>query len=241
MQLKSRGIVLGSTRYGETSLIVRIFTENSGMLSFMVNGARSPKSKLHASHFEILNLVEIAYTFRENKSLQRMTDVRLNGILTGIRENEYKSASGWLIAEVLSKSIREHEPNEELYLFAEQTVSALNLQEFHPEFHLRFMLRLSAYLGFEPVNNYSENRTVFNLMEGQFVNHTFLPSANLLSAEESELMKLLLDADRDPQKHLLHNRTERLKMLHALIRYFQCHLEGFGQLKSPDVLNSMMN
>ena len=241
MQLKSRGIVIGSTRYGESSLIVKIFTEESGMLSFMINGARSPKSKLHASHFEILNLIEIAYTFRENKSLQRMTDVRLNGFLNGIRENEYKSASGWLIAELLTKSIREHEPNQELYLFAEQKISELNTFDFHPEFHLIFMLKLSAYLGFEPVNNFSESQTVFDLMEGQFVNYTYLPSGNLLSAEDSKLLKLLLDSGENPKQNLLQNRGERQKILQALIRYFQFHLEGFGQLKSPEVLNSIMS
>jgi DNA repair protein RecO (recombination protein O) len=207
----------------------------------MINGARSPKSKLHASHFEILNLIEIAYTFRENKSLQRMTDVKLNGILNGIRENEYKSASGWLIAELLTKSIREHEPNQALYLFAEQTISELNTLDFHPEFHLIFMLKLSAYLGFEPVNNFSESQTVFDLMEGQFVNYACFPSGNLLSAEDSKLLKLLLDAGENPKQNLLQNRGERQKILQALIRYFQFHLEGFGQLKSPDVLNSIMS
>ena len=44
MTHKTRGIVLRSIKYGETSLVVTVFTELFGIQTYMVNGVRSSKS-----------------------------------------------------------------------------------------------------------------------------------------------------------------------------------------------------
>ena len=46
MLFKTKGIVMRAVKYGETSLVVTIFTELFGMQTYMVNGVRisSPKS-----------------------------------------------------------------------------------------------------------------------------------------------------------------------------------------------------
>jgi len=42
---KIRGIVIKYIKYGDTSIIVNIFTEAFGLQTYIVNGARSKKSK----------------------------------------------------------------------------------------------------------------------------------------------------------------------------------------------------
>jgi len=54
----SRAIVLHQIKYSETSLILKIYTEKEGLLSFIVKGVRGKKGKLRTAQFQILNLLE---------------------------------------------------------------------------------------------------------------------------------------------------------------------------------------
>ncbi len=45
MSSKTRGIILQTTNYSETSLVVKIYTETSGLGSYIVSGVRSRNSK----------------------------------------------------------------------------------------------------------------------------------------------------------------------------------------------------
>ncbi len=45
MITKTRGLFLSHIKYGETSIICKIFTESLGLQSFIVNGIRKSKSK----------------------------------------------------------------------------------------------------------------------------------------------------------------------------------------------------
>ncbi|HRG80676.1 MAG TPA: recombination protein O N-terminal domain-containing protein, partial [Cyclobacteriaceae bacterium] len=42
---KTKGVVFRFTKYGETSIIVNIFTELFGLQSYIVNGVRSSSKK----------------------------------------------------------------------------------------------------------------------------------------------------------------------------------------------------
>ena len=45
---KTRGIVMHTTDYSESSVVVKIFTEAFGMQSYLVNSVRKPKAKTKA-------------------------------------------------------------------------------------------------------------------------------------------------------------------------------------------------
>ena len=51
MTHKTKGIVLRTIKYGETSVVVTIFTELFGVQTYMVNGVRTTKkSSAKANH-----------------------------------------------------------------------------------------------------------------------------------------------------------------------------------------------
>ncbi|MDR2283209.1 MAG: recombination protein O N-terminal domain-containing protein, partial [Sphingobacterium sp.] len=45
MLQKTKGIALKTTNYSESSIVAQIFTENLGLQSYLINGARKPKAK----------------------------------------------------------------------------------------------------------------------------------------------------------------------------------------------------
>ena len=73
------------------------------------------------------------------------------------------------MVEIARKTIIEAEENPALFNFLFDTFVHLD-QTLHSvaNLHLVFMLRLSGFLGFEPVDDFSNTRPYFDLKEGVF-------------------------------------------------------------------------
>src|SRR6188768_3866018 len=75
MTHKTKGIVLRAIKYGETSLVVTVFTELFGIQTYMVNGARSSKrSGSKAAMYQPSSLLDMEVYHYEQKSMQRIKE-----------------------------------------------------------------------------------------------------------------------------------------------------------------------
>ena len=59
--IETKAIVLSSLKYGDTSLIVRCYTEQEGLKSFIAKGVFAKKKRNTSLYFP-LNELEISYT-----------------------------------------------------------------------------------------------------------------------------------------------------------------------------------
>ncbi len=59
MIAKTQGVVFHQIKYSETSLIVKIYTRDFGLQSYLIKGARSKKSKFSPALLQHLSLLEI--------------------------------------------------------------------------------------------------------------------------------------------------------------------------------------
>ena len=75
---QSRAIVLNKINYSETSLILKIYTEQEGLLSFIVKGIRGKKGKLRMAQFQALNLLEIDYKQTGKSDLRFILDLKIS-------------------------------------------------------------------------------------------------------------------------------------------------------------------
>jgi DNA repair protein RecO (recombination protein O) len=75
---KTRGIVLRTVKYGETSIIVTIFTELFGVQSYLVNGVRTStkKGSGKASMFQPAAILELVVYHNELKHLNRIKEFK---------------------------------------------------------------------------------------------------------------------------------------------------------------------
>ena len=71
---KTKGIVLRTVKYGETSVIVAVFTEKFGVQSYLVNGVRisTKKGSGKANLFQPSAILEMVVYHNELKQLQRL-------------------------------------------------------------------------------------------------------------------------------------------------------------------------
>ncbi|MBF1626945.1 MAG: recombination protein O N-terminal domain-containing protein, partial [Prevotella sp.] len=70
MILKSKAIVLRSMKFGEASLIIDMFTEQEGRISFITRIPKTAKGKIKKQYFQPLTLLELEFDYRPHTSLQ---------------------------------------------------------------------------------------------------------------------------------------------------------------------------
>lgn len=238
MYHQTRGIVLHTIKYSETSVIARIYTDKFGLLSFIVKGVRSAKSKNKASLMQPLTMLDMQVNYRESRGLQFIKEFTRDYNYTSIPFDTVKSTIALFLLEVIIKSVREHEPNEELFEFIYAAIQELDKNEkVNPDFHLLFLTHLSTYLGFMPHENFSETNCHFEMREGLFVAYHTGPF--VLNKQESELVHLLTQNSVFNLSAVTKNRAERSAMLKCLLKFYQLHLENFS-LKSPEVLEAVL-
>ena len=101
MLTKTQAIVLHSLKYGETRLIVDMFTRSQGRQSFIVSIPKSVKGKIKKQLFQPLTLLEIEYDLRPKLQLQKLSDVRLASPFSSIPFDPNKLSISLFIAEFL--------------------------------------------------------------------------------------------------------------------------------------------
>ena len=73
---KVRGIVLKTTNYGESSVIVQVLTDKFGMQSYLINGVKKPKAKIKMNMLQSLHLLDMVVYHKANTNIQRVSEVR---------------------------------------------------------------------------------------------------------------------------------------------------------------------
>jgi DNA repair protein RecO (recombination protein O) len=219
---KTRGVVFRFTKYGETSIIVNIFTELFGLQGYIVNGVRSKSGKNKAALFQPLTLLDLVVYHRENANLNRISEVKCLYPYRSIPLDIRKSSIAVFINEVINKSIKEESHAAELCQFIIDSFIALdNLVIGTENFHLIFLLKLSRLLGFG----------AHNTEEVMGVRATDL--------ETERLLDLLIKADYSQTVTL--TNSQRRVILDLLLKFYGEHIESFGEMKSIQVLREVMN
>lgn len=238
--LTTDGIVIRTLKYGETSLIMDIYTRDKGLVSCIAGGVRKKKAQLHASAFQLLQIIRVNIYYKDGDRLSRIKETQRLANLDELIAHPVKRVLVLFIAELLQKSIKEKEDNLELFEFLENSIRRLNdLEAGIANFHLIFMVRLASFLGFRPVYNYDRDKRHFDLVEGQFVGQP--DPRNTLTGEQSSLLAAILKASPDRPDELGLNGAKRRNILDGLIKYYQYHVDGFGQMRSPEIIHVILS
>ena len=241
----TRAVVLRQTRYGETSLIVRMYTETFGVQSYIVNGVRSAKSRTHAALYQPPNMLDLVVYHTEGRDLHRIREARPLHVYQRIPFEIGHSSVALFLTEVLGKCLRdEHhgdDGNEHLFKFLEATLLNLDACEHGlSAFPALFLLGLSQQMGFQPQGRFGGQTPWFDLQEGYFTAQRPLHGYAMMPEEGALLYQLLQQRLHDPKPMLL-PASQRQLLLDNLLLYFRFHIEGFGQLRSPAILQDVLN
>ena len=76
MLQKTKGIVLHTLKYNDTSIIVDMYTELAGRTSFLVPVPRSRKAAVKSVLFQPLSFIEFEADYRPNATLYRVKEAK---------------------------------------------------------------------------------------------------------------------------------------------------------------------
>jgi DNA repair protein RecO (recombination protein O) len=235
---KTRGIVLHTTRYGESSLVVHCYTEQHGRQTYMVKGVRKSRKQNRSNLFQPLFILDFEVYHKGTREIQLVKEVSRAMPLNSLPFDMVKSAQAIFMAEVIYRVVREEESNPVLAQFLLSTIQYLDaLENASPDFHILFMFQLSRHLGFYPQNNYGEQRIFFNLASGLFISHFNDPDLQL-DEVSSKLWHRYMSSEYQSVKDSDFNGSQRKLVLDNLVRFYKLHVDGLGEIRSLEVLHS---
>lgn len=239
MITKTRGIVLRSVRFGESSLIVDVLTKSSGRVSFMVHIPKTSKGKIKKQYFQPMTLLDFEYDFRQRSNLQRIKDVRVSLPYSSIPINPAKSCISLFLSEFIYYATRNEQENPTLFTYISTSLEWLdNAYEDFANFHLVFMMRLGKFLGFQPFLEDFTPGCFFDLRNGCFTLSMPLHTDFLNAADAGHLYNLMR-MNFDTMKLFKLSHDDRNRITEIVLRYYKLHLPNMPELQSFDILREV--
>ena len=243
MTHKTRGIVLRTIKYGETSLVVTVFTELFGIQTYMVNGVRSTKkSAAKANLFQPTAILDLIVYHNESRSMQRIKEFSWGFLYREVLHDVVRNSIAAYMMELLQKCLKQPEPNADLFAFCEESFLALDQADktITANFALFFTLHLAHFFGFRMTDNYSDEEPVLDLQEGIFIDHQ--PThPNFIDGKNAELTAQLLKVMQPAElEEFSLNGEIRRTLLLRYLEYYALHIHDFGQMKTLLVLHEVL-
>lgn len=242
---KTKGIVLRTVKYGDTSVIVTIFTELFGIQTYIINGVRtsSKKGAGKANLFQPAALLDLVVYHNELKNIQRIREFKWSTLYKNIFFNIIKNAVALFMVELLQKTLKQPESNPDLFYFIEDAFTHLDDAEEQvlANYPLFFALHLATFYGFQFSDRYTEANSFLDLQEGQFVADRPTHSWYLqhpYSQITSQLLKAMQPHELNEIK--LNHETRRI-LLQAYQTFYMLHIQDFGNMKTLPVLQEVIS
>ncbi len=225
MIFKTQGIVLNYVKFRETSIIVKIYTEAFGLKTYIVNNVRSTRAKSNRiAYYQPLTLLDLVIYNRENKDINRISEVKILHPYHSIPFDHKKNLIGIFLSESLAKLLKEEEQDTPLFEFIKKSIIFFDQQTMQFEnFHIQFLIKLTHYLGFAPQK--PEDLC------------TFPGAKDALEEPFFVVLKKLFISNFDV--YVKTSGRVRSQILEFLLKFYQYQIDGFGEIKSLQIMKEL--
>ncbi len=216
MKLALEFIIIGTTKVGEKSLVLHTLSAQYGRRSFIVSISKSSSMALYLP----LNILSGEVNDNHLSDLWRVSALRAEYPLAGLRGDVRKNTMTMFLSEVLFRCLRDGEYSYELYDWCRQSILTLDaLGEDFANFHLLWLLDLCGVLGFSP--------RIEDLMP--------------FAEERLEDIRSLLTLDRSSALLLPLSGARRSDIASILLEYLGYHLDTRLNIRSLAVLRELFS
>jgi DNA repair protein RecO (recombination protein O) len=241
----TKGIVLRTVKYGDTSIITTVYTELFGIQSYIVKGVRqsSKKSGGKAGFFQPSAILDMEVYHNELKHLQFIKEYRWSYLYEHVLFDVIKNTVAMYVIELLQHGLKQPEANPELFHLIEDTLQQLDRgnDTLTANLPLYFTLHLAAELGFQMQGNYSRQTPVLDLQEGMFVAERPSHPYYLEDAQAEITSRLLAIQFYNDLENINLNRAIRRELVQAYQTYLTLHIADFGEMKSLAILQEILS
>ncbi|HAT61541.1 MAG TPA: DNA repair protein RecO [Prevotella sp.] len=239
MLTETRAIVLHSLKYGDNQRIVDVFTEGQGYLTFICHVSSSSKGKIKKQFFQPLTILRVVYDYRPKAGMQHFRDLSIDPPLLSIPFDPYKLSIAMFVAEFLLYAIKNEQKNIPLFTYIQKSIEWLDTAvNSFSNFHLVFMIHLSAFLGFYPnLEDYSSG-DIFDMRNGCFLS-TLPLHTDYIAAGEAVKMKNIMKLTYKTMHLYTLSHEERNQCIEVIIHYYKLHIPSFRDMHSLDVFKAL--
>jgi len=229
MLYSTQGIVFGSTKFKETSIIVKIYTEQFGMQSYLVNGVRSNKSRGKSALYQPLSLLDMTVYNKPGKDIQRVSEAKFALTYQSIPFEPFKRTIGIFLTEVLGKVLREESHNSNVFRFIFHSLELFDTQQTNIQnFHLQLLIKITHQIGFGPEDG------------ADFV-HQLSEAGYPVSIDRNEEGILTVLMNQTYGHEVTVGNETRRTLLDHILKFYQIHLGSMGEIKSLKVLKDILS
>jgi DNA repair protein RecO (recombination protein O) len=229
--------VLQSVKYSDNSLIVKIFTRKSGVVSFIIKNAFSKKSKQPASFFVPLTILNLVYNETHHEKLTFIKEGSIAYPFYSISMDIKKNTLLLFYQELIMKLLyNANAPEEELFDFIKDHLLKLeNSKEVSPDFHIVFLVQLIQQLGYKPEMNFSVDTPYFSIEDSNFVQTPHATSVYLSKEASYYLYTILKNQNLLPSEKKI-----RIELLNGMLQYIMKYNKQIKEIESVEILSEVL-
>tara|TARA_B000000557_G_scaffold59394_1_gene46207 strand:- start:1773 stop:2435 length:663 start_codon:yes stop_codon:yes gene_type:complete len=220
MITKTRGIVLNYIKYGDTSIICKIYTEQFGLQSYIINGIRKSKSK-NIGLFQPLNILDLVVYHKKTSGLQRIKESKLDYAYKTLHLDMKKISVCFFLSEFLNRISQNDDYQKDNFDFIKDSLIVFDrLEVNYSNFHIQFLIKLSKYFGIDIGN-----------------------SKHLTAENVKDDINLFVDAciNNSYEVKIKSNNILRNNVINLIIEHYSRNLDININLNSTNILKEIFN
>ena len=233
----TEAFVLKGFRYGDTSKIVTLFTNDYGKFNAIVKGARNYKSRF-SGIFENMNYINVFFNKKDNRELQLISNAEFRNSFPKIKSNLDKINTAYRTLELLNKSTLDYYVNEKIFSLLKHTFETIenSIRNFN-YFILYFQINLAKLLGLGTLIEENQNQIFEN---NDCVKETFYKNLAFKLNERHYLMIDEINSTNIEQLQDLNYDNVDIQYLQSNFDYILSNnLQNFGYLKTKKIINDI--
>lgn len=220
MITKTRGIVLNYIKYGDTSIICKIYTEQFGLQSYIINGIRKSKSK-NIGLYQPLNILDLVVYHKKTSGLQRIKESKLDYAYKTLHLDMKKISVCFFLSEFLNRISQNDDYQKDNFDFIKDSLIVFDrLEVNYSNFHIQFLIKLSKYFGIDIGN-----------------------SKHLTGENVKDDINLFVDAciNNSYEVKIKSNNILRNNVINLIIEHYSRNLDININLNSTNILKEIFN
>jgi len=218
MSDKLQIVVLHTIKYRDSALIVQGYSNLCGRQSYIIRTGKSRSKQAVLSQLHPLNIIDAELVPGGKGEMGNIKEFCPAYRLPEIRCNMNKCAIAMFISELIYRTIKEVEPNKELYNFIRSSVLTLeSLVSGYANFHPWFVVEMCKKTGYDP-----------RLSETAF------------SERSSEIMATILNVDPAKLSSFRISGNERYIFIKDMLAYLSHHIGYPVEVNSLEVLHQVL-
>lgn len=238
----TQGIVLKQIKYGETSVICKIFTYDYGIQSYMIKGVRNIKSKYKKANILFPGAVLDLVTYQQQREgIAYLKEYNLAAESIQYDNSVIVNCIQLFAIELLDNLLVDHQEHQDMYIYYLKWIQYLQhvpdkLLANAPLYYLIQMGRMSGYS--MPTNNIHHQYYAL-LHDGAEINRPVIGS---MTVEEVQLLEQIMQTESfEVAMQIKMSNPSRRNILNNYLQFVEHQMPGFRPLKCMSVLHMVLS